>query len=182
MQALVILAHPAYNQSLANKTIIEELSNSHANLTIRHLDAIYPSYAIDVKAEQELLMTTSTIILQFPFYWYSCPASLKNWLDQVLTYNFAYGPEGTKLAGKRLILSLTIGGPAQAYHPLGYNHFSVSEFLRPFEQTAYLTQMQYCPPIYSHQMDYVPNLKNVKEQVIERAKQHAWQLLTVIQA
>ncbi|MEU3281800.1 NAD(P)H-dependent oxidoreductase [Streptomyces antibioticus] len=28
----------------------------------------------------------STVVLQFPFYWYSTPPLLKQWLDQVTPY------------------------------------------------------------------------------------------------
>lgn len=58
-------------------------------------------------------------MLQLLFYWHSLPALLKKWIDDVLTYDFAYGGEGDKLFGKRFLLSFTIGGPEEAYDPLG---------------------------------------------------------------
>ena len=162
--------------SLANKTIIDELSNNKG-ITIRHLDKLYSGYSIDVVAEQNALVAADTIVLQFPFYWYSTPASLKNWIDQVFTFNFAYGPEGDKLKGKNLIVSITVGGPQDAYTPLGYNHFSIAEFLKPLEQTATLTQMRWNPPVFTHGCVYIPGGDNIKEEVEARVHEHTQRLL-----
>ncbi|MEV0432394.1 NAD(P)H-dependent oxidoreductase [Nocardia sp. NPDC050413] len=87
----------------------------------------------DVRAEQEKLLWADTIIFQFPLWWYSMPAILKGWVDRVFTYRFAYGVgehsetkygerygEGT-LAGKKALLSVTIGGPEPHYGPRGIN-------------------------------------------------------------
>lgn len=180
MNNLIIFAHPNLTTSTANSKIIENLKASNLNFKIRHLDTLYDSYKIDVNKEQLELSNADNIILQFPFYWYSCPASLKNWIDQVLTFNFAYGPEGDKLKGKNLILSFTIGGPAESYTPLGYNHFPVSDLIKPFEQTAYLCQMNYLPPIFTHRMIYIPGVYNTKEEVEERANLHAQKLITLL--
>ena len=89
--ALVILAHPHFDQSIANKAIIEELSCSDIDFEIRNLSALYPTFQIDVKAEQEALLKHQEVIFQYPFYWYNMPAILKHWFDEVFTYQFAYG-------------------------------------------------------------------------------------------
>jgi len=60
--ALIILAHPNFNTSVANKTIIEELQNSNLKLEIRNIHNLYPDYNIDVKAEQDALLRHQTII------------------------------------------------------------------------------------------------------------------------
>ncbi|GAL26611.1 NAD(P)H oxidoreductase YRKL [Vibrio variabilis] len=46
------------------------------------------------------MIKADVIVLQFPFYWYSMPALLKKWMDDVFSFNFAYGPEGDKLKVK----------------------------------------------------------------------------------
>jgi putative NADPH-quinone reductase len=171
MKTLLILSHPNLATSVANKTVIEELKKSSQDITIRHLEELYQGYTIDVAAD--------TIIFQFPFYWYSSPPALKNWIDQVLGYNFAYGPEGDKIKGKNLIISTTLGGPQEAYLPLGYNHFRVGELLRPFEQTAYLTGLNYIEPIFTHRCVFSPEANN-KAEVEERARNHATRVLEQI--
>ncbi|EPP8789159.1 flavodoxin family protein, partial [Acinetobacter baumannii] len=51
--ALLILAHPYYAQSIANKTIVNELVKTYPDLEVRDIFQLYPDYKIDVSAEQE---------------------------------------------------------------------------------------------------------------------------------
>ncbi|WP_315983290.1 NAD(P)H-dependent oxidoreductase [Aliamphritea spongicola] len=125
--------------------MLEALHSGLESTDIRRLDSLYPDYRIDVAAEQQALLEAEVIILQFPFYWYSVPALLKKWLDDVLAYDFAYGANGDKLKGKDLVLSFTIGGPEEAYDPQGYNHFPIAELIKPLQQTAYLAGMNFQP-------------------------------------
>ncbi|MFJ7626829.1 NAD(P)H-dependent oxidoreductase [Streptomyces sp. NPDC097595] len=87
----------------------------------------------DVRAEQEKLLWADTVIFQFPLWWYTMPAILKGWVDRVFTFHFAYGVgehsdtkygerygEGT-LAGRRAMLSVTVGGLESHYAPRGIN-------------------------------------------------------------
>ncbi|WP_167474212.1 NAD(P)H-dependent oxidoreductase [Nocardia arthritidis] len=87
----------------------------------------------DIRAEQEKLLWADTIIFQFPLWWYTMPAILKGWVDRVFTSHFAYGVgehsdvkygerygEGT-LAGRRALLSVTVGGPRPHYAERGIN-------------------------------------------------------------
>jgi len=108
------------------------------------------------------------------------PAILKQWFDQVFEYQFAYGSEGDKLKGKTFRASFTIGGPQESYQPLGYNHFRIEEFCKNLEQTAYLAQMDYQKPIYSHGMVYIEGVYNTAEAVIQRSKAHAKRLIEAI--
>jgi putative NADPH-quinone reductase len=73
-------------KSLANKTIIEKLKDSMADLEIRSLSRMYPYFNIYVKAEQEVLVRNQTTIFQFPLYRNSMPAFLKHWFDLVFEY------------------------------------------------------------------------------------------------
>lgn len=175
-QVLVISGHPNLATSYTNRLILEQLEQNTAQVHVRRLDRLYPDFNIDIEREQQALLTADIVVLQFPFYWYSVPALLKKWIDEVFTFNFAYGSEGDKLKGKDLILSFTVGAPEDAYSALGYNHFSIEQMLRPLEQTAYLTQMVYRKPVYSHNMAYVPNVHHTQEAVEARAYAHAERL------
>lgn len=174
---LVISGHPNLEHSFTNVLILQELEQRVNNLSVRRLDKLYPQFQIDVAAEQQALLAADIIVLQFPFYWYSVPALLKKWIDDVLTFNFAYGAEGTKLKGKDLVLSFTVGGPEASYSPLGYNHFSVEQCLRPLEQLTYLTGMNFIKPVYTNGMIYIPNIYNTLEGVQEKARNHAKRLI-----
>jgi glutathione-regulated potassium-efflux system ancillary protein KefG len=144
MKTLVIVAHPNLEQSKVNITWMNRLQQEE-NVTVHNLYAQYPTYEIDVEKEQHLLLEHDRIVLQFPFYWYSSPALLKQWQDVVLTYGFAYGSSGNKLHGKDLILAISTGGPAKVYQAGGYNHYSISELTRPFQATANLCGLHFLP-------------------------------------
>jgi len=179
---LVIVAPPDLaNGSLANRIIVDRLAEM-AGVEVRDLQALYPDFKVDVEAEQEALLRADTVVFQFPFFWYGVPGILKQWMDAVLTYGFAYGSTGTKLNGKRLIVSVTVGGPAASYQHGGENTFTMAELLRPLEQTANLTGMRWRPPIITHDMVYIPNVYNVKEEVEQRAREHAACLMDSIAA
>jgi NAD(P)H dehydrogenase (quinone) len=84
----------------------------------------------DVAAEQAKLLAADAVIFQFPLWWFGFPAVLKGWVDRVFAYGFAYGYRGAgntyrygegALAGKRAMLSVTVGGPADDYGPRGIN-------------------------------------------------------------
>lgn len=180
MKTVLILAHPNLDESVANKRIAEQLAIKVENVEVRDIMALYPDYKIDAKTEQVALIEADTIIFQYPFWWYNMPAILKQWFDDVFAFNFAFGPEGDKLKGKNFLLSFTVGGPAESYSPLGYNHYRVADFTRPMEQTAYLAQMNYLDPIYQHGMIYIPGVYNTKEAVEERADKQVQNLVDMI--
>ncbi|WP_026182870.1 NAD(P)H-dependent oxidoreductase [Leeia oryzae] len=141
---LLVYAHRHPASSVINKALLG-VANQLSNVTVHDLMSRYPDYQIDVAQEQQLLLNHDVIVLQFPFYWYSTPAILKEWLDAVLSYGFAYGSGGDKLRGKRLMIATTTGGPADAYQAGGYNQFTLSELLRPLQATANLAGMNYLP-------------------------------------
>ncbi|MFC7964201.1 NAD(P)H-dependent oxidoreductase [Streptomyces cinereoruber] len=98
----------------------------------------------DVRAEQEKLLWADAIVFQFPLWWYTMPAILKGWVDRVFTHRFAYGVgehsdtkygerfgEGT-LAGRRALLSVTVGGPESHYAARGING-PVDDLLFPIQ-------------------------------------------------
>lgn len=144
---LLIYAHRQPDASRVNKAMLQAAATL-PNITVHNLMARYPDFQIDVTAEQDLLRAHDVIVLQFPFYWYSTPAILKEWQDAVLAYGFAYGSGGDKLRGKKLLVATTTGGPGEAYQAGGYNQFTLSELLRPLQATANLAGMAY-QPIFS---------------------------------
>lgn len=114
----------------------------------------YPDYTIDVAAEQAALEKAKLVVLLHPIQWYSMPALQKLWVDEVLTYGWAYGEgiveAGNKLQGKDLWLVATTGGPDASYHPKGYNRYFFEAFLPPYEQTSALCGMRFLPPLVLH--------------------------------
>ncbi|MDR9827336.1 NAD(P)H-dependent oxidoreductase [Vibrio sp. FNV 38] len=142
---LVLYAHPSQHRSEANKPLFR-VAEKMAGITTVDLYSDYPTFNINIDQEQQRLLDHDVIIFQFPLYWYSTPAILKEWQDLVLEYGFAYGTEGTALKDKLLVCCLTAGGKHEAYHADGYNHFTIRELLQPIEQMTRLTGMRYLPP------------------------------------
>lgn len=180
MKVSIIFAHPdVENGSIANKIIIDEVKNLKG-VEIRNLYQMYPDFKIDVEAEQKALVESDIIIFQYPFHWYSVPGILKEWLDKVFLYGFAYGSAGDKLTGKEFLISTTVGGGVDSYQDGGHNGFTIEELLKPLEQTINLAGMKFNKALVSHDMVYIPDVYNKKEAVEQRARVHAGMLLQFI--
>lgn len=118
-------------------------------VTVNILAEHYPDLKIDGERERALLLEHDVIVLQFPFYWYSTPAIVKEWQDETLTFGFAYGPDGDKLRGKSLLVAMTTGGPDEAYQKDGYNRYTFEQLLLPLHATANLAGMEWLTPFVS---------------------------------
>ena len=149
----LIAAHPAWRESRVNRPMMQA-ALSLPRVQVQDLYSSYPDYAIDVAAEQAALAQAKLVVLLHPIQWYSMPALQKLWVDEVLTYGWAYGKGtgegGNKLQGKDLWLVATTGGPEESYHPQGYNRYFFDAFLPPYEQTAALCGMRFLPPLILH--------------------------------
>lgn len=146
---LVILAHPNFAESRGNQALIEAIQML-PSVKIHNLYERYPNWQIDVQVEQERLRHYDLIVFQYPLQWYSVPPLLKKWMDDVLTYGFAFGTDGTALRGKALMPVVTAGGTSDMYVAGGAVNFTMSEFLRPIQQTANYCGMTYKTPFVVH--------------------------------
>lgn len=146
---LVVVAHPDLAASRITAGLAAAVSDLD-NVTVRHLSGASADRRFDVAHEQALLRRHDTIVLQFPWHWYSVPGVLKEWMDQVLTYGFAYGSGGDALHGKTLQLVTSTGGPVESYAPSGHNRFTMDELLRPLEATAHLCGFDLAEPLVVH--------------------------------
>ncbi len=149
MTILIQFIHPYPERSRVNRAVLEAVSDL-PKVVVNDLYALYPNFYVDVKREQELLLAAEIVVFQHPFYWYSGPALLKEWVDVVLEQGFAYGANGTALRGKAWLQSVTTGMPEGAYTPGGIGASSMSELLRPFERTAVFCGMEWLEPMVFH--------------------------------
>lgn len=145
-KVLILFAHPSQHRSEVNAPLFKA-ANTIEGVTCVDLYAEYPHFNINIDREQQRLRDHDVVIFQFPLYWYSTPAILKEWQDLVLEYGFAYGSEGTELHGKTMLCVLSAGGKEEAYKAEGYNHFTIRELLAPIEQMSALTGMNYIAPL-----------------------------------
>jgi glutathione-regulated potassium-efflux system ancillary protein KefG len=142
---LILFAHPRFEKSKTNRALLKNIGERQG-VTLNDLYEQYPDFNIDVDREKELLLAHQIIIWHHPFYMYSAPALLKQWIDLVLEYGWAHGKDGDFLKNKIIFNAITAGGTREVYAPGGYNRFTIREFLVPFEQTATLCKMIYLPP------------------------------------
>jgi glutathione-regulated potassium-efflux system ancillary protein KefG len=145
MKILILFAHPRLSGSHVQRALYDAVRDL-PGVTFHDLYAAYPDFTIDVGHEQSLLLDHDLIVLQHPFYWYSAPAIIKEWLDLVLELGWAYGPGGDKLHRKFLMNAITTGGVEGAYRRQGRNRFDIAELLSPFNQSAHLCGMAYLQP------------------------------------
>lgn len=144
-KVLINFAHPTRSRSKINSALISAVDGLDG-VTINDLYAHYPDFLIDVKREQNLCARHDVLIFQHPFYWYSTPAIMKEWLDLVLEHGWAYGKEGTSLQGKWFLQALTAGGDDSTYQREGYNEYTIRELTSPYRATAKLCGMNWLPP------------------------------------
>lgn len=168
---LILFAHPLFEKSFVNQELVRHIPISN-HITFHDLYEEYPEFDINVKHEQSLLEKHDIIIWHHPMYWYSCPPLLKQWIDMVLEYGWAYGKNGNALNGKSIFQVMTTGGAKENYCATGRDRFSIPELLEPFNQTAKVCKMNYLPPFVVHGTH-----KMNEEEAINHAKTYAELLL-----
>ena len=142
---IVFYAHPGHKYSHVNRYMARAAAAADG-VTYVDLYRDYPRFDIDITIEQQRLLDHDVIVFQFPLFWYSTPSIIKEWQDLVLEHGFAYGHDGDRLEGKRMMLAVSGAGPRDAYTDEGYQHFPIRTFLTPLEQTARLCKMQFLAP------------------------------------
>ncbi|MFJ8938832.1 NAD(P)H-dependent oxidoreductase [Streptomyces sp. NPDC102365] len=147
-RTLVIAGHPAPGRSRINAAMTDAVRDL-PHVTVRELARLYPDGVIDVPAEQQLVRDSEAIVWQFPIHWYSLPALLKKWLDEVMLRDFAYD-SGPLLTGRTLLAVTSTGGSAGMYRSTGFHRFTINEFLRPLEQTAHRMGLAWAQPLVLH--------------------------------
>jgi glutathione-regulated potassium-efflux system ancillary protein KefG len=161
---IVYYAHPGHKHSHINR-FMARAAEALDGITFVDLYRDYPRFDIDTDREQQRLLEHDVVLFQFPLFWYSTPSIVKEWQDLVLEHGFAYGSDGDRLAGKRMMLAVTAAGPEDAYSAGGYQHYSLRDFLRPLEQTARLCSMRFAAPYVLYSSLRAPTIGGVEPHV-----------------
>jgi putative NADPH-quinone reductase len=173
-KTLILLAHPDIEKSVGNKTIINTVKELD-NVEIRDLTALYPDFNIDIAAEQNALAQADLIIFQYPVYWYNMPPILKQWIDKVFTYGFAFG-NSSKIVGKSIMASVTAGSPEASYKKV-----NMEQLLIPFQAAAEFCKLKYLPHVASYGIYYMPDRGDMDiTPVLASAQAHADKLKSII--
>ena len=176
---LIVSGHPRTgDDSVANKTILEELVALLPDAEIDHLDELYPNYTFDVEAEQEKLRDADVIVLQYPLWWYGWPSLLHKWVEDVFVRGFSHGSTGTALRGKKLVASVTTGAP-QAYYAADSVDFN--DLLTPAKATCALTGMEFAGSLPLFGVSYANRTDEAaRADMVERSREHAKRLAEFI--
>ncbi|WP_220728397.1 NAD(P)H-dependent oxidoreductase [Apilactobacillus xinyiensis] len=160
MKTLVIIAHPKYDNSMT-QGFLKSCQKDIDSVDWLVLNREYPSYNFDVIKEQERLSKYERIVFQFPLYWYSAPAILKQYEDDVLTRSFTYKTEDGVLNGKELGIVTTLGEPIYHYHD-GHNEaFTIDELMKPYHALAHKAGMKFLPIFSISQFNYLTEYEKV---------------------
>jgi NAD(P)H dehydrogenase (quinone) len=90
--------------------------------------------APDIMAEVDALMTSDTLVLVFPLYWYSVPALIKGWLDRCFVSGLMYGGKRIYakggMLGKRAVVGVSLGGREHMFGPQAIHGDLIDGMLR----------------------------------------------------
>ncbi|MBL4814805.1 MAG: NAD(P)H dehydrogenase [Shewanella sp.] len=175
MNVLLIDGHPDLNQSTANAVILKHYKQN-TTWTINHLGG----RALNLPEEQAALLIADVVIIQFPLYWSSFPAILKNWVDDVFTFNFAFGPNGSLLKNKKLVFSITAGAKEDSYAKNGFNLMPIEDYQRAFEHVFRTAEMDIVDTILTFEMNADPNEGGNQSSCVQLANNHAKTVMSCI--
>ena len=176
-KVLLVVAHPNLKDSFANKIIVEKLKTLCPEIEIDNIYEKYPDGKIDVKAEQEKLLKADTIITAFPMYWFKSPYLLSKWVEDVFAHGFAYGTNAYKLEGKKMIVSMTMGGAADEYK----GKFDLDRLIGPFEATALFVKMKFGGYAYTLDIPFtIKDTPDIAKKKTEELEKHAEKLIELI--
>ena len=135
--------------------------------------------AADIAAELDKLLWADLLILNFPLFWCSVPAMLKGWIDRVLVSGVCYGGlrfyDRGGLAGKRALLSFTLGGQAHMFADEAAVHGDWEPMLRPLQRgTLAYVGMSVLPPFSACHVPYIS--QEAREEILHRYGDYLLQL------
>jgi glutathione-regulated potassium-efflux system ancillary protein KefF len=144
----VIHAHPYPRRSRACAALLAAIRDL-PQIEVRSLYDLYPDFDIDVAAEQAALERAKLVVWLAPLYWYTVPAMLKHWFDEVLVGGWAHGEGGTHLEGKDCLWATTTGDVTKYAEQAPHAH-PFETFVPVVEQTARYCGMRWLEPFVVH--------------------------------
>ncbi|TOP86014.1 NAD(P)H-dependent oxidoreductase [Vibrio parahaemolyticus] len=148
MKTLVIVSHPYQSNSNTIKAL-EQVALNTPDVTVRNLESLYGNNVtgFDIAEEQAECELADRIIYLFPIHWFNLTPMLKAYLNEVWTYGWAFGPEGTALKGKEMLVVASAGATEKTYSAQGLIQSTIQEVLTPMKASARYVGMSYQEPI-----------------------------------
>ena len=115
--------------------------------------------ASDIEAEIKKVQWADLVIFNFPLYWTSVPAILKGWIDRIFVSGLFYGGKRFYnyggMAGKKAMLSLTLGGRTHMFGPNSI-HGPIEHYLSPIQRgTLAYAGFEVLPPFIAYHVPYI---------------------------
>ncbi len=148
-RVLVLYAHPAPHLSRVNRRLADA-ARMVEGVYVHDLYETYPDYYIDLAREHALIAQAEVLVFLHPFQWYSMPALMKAWIDEVFHEDWSHGHESGAARGKGYWLVTTTGGAAEDYAPGARHGRPFGDYLAHFEQIAALCGMHWIAPHVLH--------------------------------
>lgn len=162
MKTLILISHPKFEDS-GTQQFLKTSFYSLDDVKYQVIDELYADTGkIDIDKEQAALKAFDRIVFQFPMYWYSSPASLKQFMDDVFTRNYIVA--NSSLKTKELGIVVTLGDAKADFQAGGLEQFTISELMRPFQAFAHKAGMQYLKPFVVDQFGYMDSAR--KQQLL----------------
>lgn len=148
MKTLVIVSHPYPEQSHVIKALQQTVEHQ-PDVVVRNLESLYGNdlKGFDIAAEQAASNAADRIVFLFPIHWFNLTPMLKAYLNEVWTYGWAFGPEGTALQGKELLVVVTAGAAEPTYSRSGLIRSTMDDVLTPLKASALYVGMEYSRPL-----------------------------------
>ena len=110
-------------------------------------------------------------------YWFKSPYLLSKWVEDVFAHGFAYGTNAYKLEGKKMIVSMTMGGAADEYK----GKFDLDRLIRPFEATALFVKMKFGGYAYTLDIPFtIKDTPDIAKKKTEELEKHAEKLIELV--
>lgn len=162
---LIINGHEKfpYNEGKLNRTLMGVIAETLKDQFDIKMSILQEGYT--VAEERQKFLWADVIIFQMPVYWFSPPALLKKYMEDVYEYGVFYkgSPDygkGGLLTNKQYMLSTTWNSPASAFND--QNGFfagkSVDDVLIAFHKTQEFIGMRKLPSFSCHDVVHHPEI------------------------
>lgn len=159
MKVLIINGHPKPHESYTQRFFYESVATEE---TVDFVEL--SEMTLENKNARVDLTTYDRILLQFPIYWYSAPALLKQWIDETFRSTMPY------LKHKEFGVIVFFGSAQHKFGSGNAERYTIDEMLKPFEMLANYFEMHYLPPFAVFQFSYLTDIK--RKQLLVAYQQH----------
>ncbi len=165
-KVLIINGHQRfpYNEGKLNRTLTNEIAECLKDKFDLKMSILQDGW--NVKEEIQKFQWADIIIFQTPIYWFSVPALLKQYLEEVYQYGIFYkGADiygsGGQLKNKKYMLSTTWNAPKEVFNnPNGFfKKLSIDDILIAFHKTQQFVGMQALPSFSCHNVVHQPDIQ-----------------------